>query len=178
MIRRVIRVARSAEGTSRWIEAAPHGLVSRSGSAQVSHALYLSSYLSILCYSTSLAEQEEIGSAQGRKSKALRSLAVRAPSVSPHTLPSSLPSPRPPLPATSSYSPLPNPPAFKMAAAPASDQLANLKSLVSQLQAKIERLESQAAPAAPAAASPAAALRLVLMGPPGAGTLLASLRVQ
>lgn len=61
-------------------------------------------------------------------------------------------------------------------AAPASDQLANLKSLVSQLQAKIERLESQAAPAA--ATSPAAALRLVLMGPPGAGTLLASLRVQ
>lgn len=74
------------------------------------------------------------------------------------------------------------------ASAPKStDNLAHLKSLVSQLQAKIERLEAQAATSATgvkdsvvnAAESvkdavlggltPAHHLRIVLMGPPGAG---------
>lgn len=69
------------------------------------------------------------------------------------------------------------------------DQLAHLKSLVSQLQAKIERLESQAGTAAHETTdkvkhavgdavgavktelglTPAQTLRIVLMGPPGAG---------
>jgi len=58
--------------------------------------------------------------------------------------------------------------------------LDELKSLVSQLQAKIDRLEQaagagSAAPAAAPAAStktPAQHLRMVLMGPPGAGKLV------
>lgn len=62
--------------------------------------------------------------------------------------------------------------------------LDELKSLVSQLQAKIDRLEGAAksGAAAPAAAAPAGKkeeaktpaqhLRMVLMGPPGAGKLI------
>ncbi|KDE03361.1 adenylate kinase 1 [Microbotryum lychnidis-dioicae p1A1 Lamole] len=59
-----------------------------------------------------------------------------------------------------------------------SDQLEHLKSLVSQLQAKIERLESQAGSKASEIKdtvkdktgwTPAQHLRIVLMGPPGAG---------
>jgi adenylate kinase len=67
-------------------------------------------------------------------------------------------------------------------------QLDHLKSLVSQLQAKIERLEKQASSTAgevkgaveSAAGSvkeallPSHHLRMVLMGPPGAGELFAS----
>ncbi|SCZ97047.1 BZ3500_MvSof-1268-A1-R1_Chr4-2g06953 [Microbotryum saponariae] len=61
-----------------------------------------------------------------------------------------------------------------------SDQLEHLKSLVSQLQAKIERLESQAGSKASeikdtikekVGLTPAQHLRIVLMGPPGAGEL-------
>lgn len=65
----------------------------------------------------------------------------------------------------------------------APSQLDHLKSLVSQLQAKIEKLESAASSTAKGAAdsakgaidsvkeslSPAQHLRIVLMGPPGAG---------
>ncbi|KAL8278020.1 hypothetical protein RQP46_009652 [Phenoliferia psychrophenolica] len=56
--------------------------------------------------------------------------------------------------------------------APPAAQLANLKALVGQLQAKIERLESQASDAIGSvkeSLSPAQHLRIVLMGPPGAG---------
>lgn len=74
-----------------------------------------------------------------------------------------------------------------------SSQLEHLKSLVAQLQTKIERLESQASSSARSAVdsvketvtetvggvkqqlTPAQHLRLVLMGPPGAGQSLLSL---
>ncbi|KAM0754134.1 adenylate kinase 1 [Meredithblackwellia eburnea MCA 4105] len=54
------------------------------------------------------------------------------------------------------------------------EQLAHLKSLVAQLQAKIERLESQAKGAVETVKetvgiTPAQHLRIILMGPPGAG---------
>ncbi|SCV69542.1 BQ2448_2562 [Microbotryum intermedium] len=65
-----------------------------------------------------------------------------------------------------------------MAPTTGNEQLEHLKSLVSQLQAKIERLESQAGSTASelretvkdkVGLSPAQHLRIVLMGPPGAG---------
>lgn len=45
----------------------------------------------------------------------------------------------------------------------------HLKDLVLQLQAKIERLESQALQSVKEVITPAQHLRIVLMGPPGAG---------
>lgn len=48
-----------------------------------------------------------------------------------------------------------------------SDELAYLKSLVSQLNAKIEALETKAKDAV--SKTPAQQLRTILMGPPGAG---------
>ncbi|GAA6001035.1 hypothetical protein JCM10207_007383 [Rhodosporidiobolus poonsookiae] len=67
-----------------------------------------------------------------------------------------------------------------MSSSDSPSQLEHLKQLVGQLQAKIERLENQAAHkvhevkdavvgSAPAALTPAQHLRLILMGPPGAG---------
>ena len=50
----------------------------------------------------------------------------------------------------------------------ASDELAYLKSLVSQLTVKIDELEAKAASKKPAP-SPAQQLRTILIGPPGAG---------
>lgn len=52
---------------------------------------------------------------------------------------------------------------------PQPTSLSHLKELVSQLQAKIERLESQAVSAVKEAVTPSQHLRIVLMGPPGAG---------
>ena len=51
----------------------------------------------------------------------------------------------------------------------ASDELAYLKSLVSQLSAKINDLEAKAASKKPTTPSPAQQLRTILIGPPGAG---------
>ena len=48
-----------------------------------------------------------------------------------------------------------------------SDELAYLKSLVSQLNDKIKQLETRAVQAA--APTPAQQLRMILIGPPGAG---------
>jgi hypothetical protein len=50
----------------------------------------------------------------------------------------------------------------------ASDELAYLRSLVSQLTVKIDELEAKAASKKPAP-SPAQQLRTILIGPPGAG---------
>lgn len=51
------------------------------------------------------------------------------------------------------------------------EQLAALKNLLAQLQSKVERLEATVAKeSAQAAPTPSHTLRLVLMGPPGAGT--------
>lgn len=50
----------------------------------------------------------------------------------------------------------------------ASDELAYLKSLVSQLTVKIDELEAKAASKKPSP-SPAQQLRTILIGPPGAG---------
>jgi len=52
----------------------------------------------------------------------------------------------------------------------ASDELAYLKTLVSQLNDKIASLESK--PKDPVPKTPAQQLRTILVGPPGAGTSL------
>lgn len=64
-------------------------------------------------------------------------------------------------------------------------QLSHLKDLVSQLQAKIERLEAQAGKSVGAAVesvkeaiTPAQHLRIVLMGPPGAGKYIFFLTIS
>lgn len=51
----------------------------------------------------------------------------------------------------------------------AGDELEYLKSLMSRLQAKIDDLEKKAKPAAAPPAKSAKELRLILVGPPGAG---------
>ena len=51
----------------------------------------------------------------------------------------------------------------------ASDELEYLKSLVAQLNAKIQSLEQKAKDAVTGPKTPAQQLRTVLMGPPGAG---------
>ena len=53
----------------------------------------------------------------------------------------------------------------------ASEELEYLKSLVAQLNEKIQSLEGKAKPAP----SPAQQLRTILVGPPGAGAFLAKL---
>ena len=74
---------------------------------------------------------------------------------------------------TSTTAGTPTAPAGSTSPAPPSAQLATLKALVGQLQAKIEKLESQATDAIGSAKeslgiTPAQHLRIVLMGPPGA----------
>lgn len=56
----------------------------------------------------------------------------------------------------------------------ATEELDYLKSLVSQLNAKIAALESK--PKAPPTPLPVQQLRTILMGPPGAGIFFSSLR--
>jgi len=51
------------------------------------------------------------------------------------------------------------------------DELEYLKSLRARLQAKIDELEKKAAPKLPPPNQPTEELRLILVGPPGAGTL-------
>ena len=53
-----------------------------------------------------------------------------------------------------------------------SDELNHLKDLVRQLNDKIRALEDVAARAPPPAPTPAQQLRLILVGPPGAGAWL------
>jgi adenylate kinase len=59
----------------------------------------------------------------------------------------------------------------------ASDELAYLKSLVSQLTVKINELEAKAASKKPTP-SPAQQLRTILIGPPGAGVCVCAARVS
>ena len=78
---------------------------------------------------------------------------------------------------TSTTAGTPTAPAGASSPTPPGAQLANLKALVGQLQAKIERLESQAGDAIGSAKetlglTPAQHLRIVLMGPPGAGKFI------
>jgi adenylate kinase len=56
----------------------------------------------------------------------------------------------------------------------ASEELAYLKSLVSQLNEKIQALENKSKNASPPSKTPAQQLRTILMGPPGAGVAFAT----
>jgi hypothetical protein len=57
--------------------------------------------------------------------------------------------------------------------APTGDELEYLKSLQARLQTKIDELEKKAASKLPPPKKSSEQLRLILVGPPGAGKLLA-----